>query len=493
MVGGGAALRDLESRPESHAAMNRVFSALLRLVALALYAAAIHLAYRDIFAISFGYMRYQYTDPGIEWIIVGYLIAAVPCLMLPRSIARPGDLVLWVLFLFVVAPTCQVPIYGSMLDTQSAVTFALFMAVVFAALTFAATRRPSPIVPLPVGASARPLIAVALGFSVVTYVLVVSTFGFDINLMSFLEVYDTRLEYRDQIAPSIPILGYLVSNQGNVLNPLLMTWATMRRRWAMLAVGILGQVLLYSATGYKTLALSIPLCVLVGLILPTVRRVSGTLVLWATAAVSWLSIALRHEIIGLVELVMNRAVIAPAHITAAYVTIYEDAPKALWAHSFLSPFIDDPYGLPPGLWVGRLFFGRDEINANASFIADGFANLGYAGIVIEGAFLALLLVLLNSAARGLPTPLVIGTVAVPAYATANGSPFSAVLSYGVAMAIVMFMLVPRATTADTLPGGVTAAPDTGRQPKRPGRATRSGDSLSLASTFNGRSVRQHDT
>lgn len=195
MVGGGAALRDLESRPESHAAMNRVFSALLRLVALALYAAAIHLAYRDIFAISFGYMRYQYTDPGIEWIIVGYLIAAVPCLMLPRSIAQPGDLVLWVLFLFVVVPTCQV----------------------------------------------------------------------------------------------------------------------------------------------------------------------------------------------------------------------------------------------------------------------------------------------------------IGTVAVPAYATANGSPFSAVLSYGVAMAIVLFMLVPRATTADTLPGGVTAAPDTGRQPKRPGRATRSGDSLSLASTFNGRSVRQHDT
>lgn len=410
---------------------------------LAMYAAAIHYAYRDIFAVSFGYLRYEYTDPGISWIIAGYLIAAVPCLMLPRSIARPSDLVLWVLFLFVVFPTCQVPIYGSMLPVETSVTFAAFVAAVFAVMIWLTSRRSPRIVPVVSSASTRALTVFVVIFSAVTYSIVVSTFGFNVDLMSFLDVYDTRLEYRDQIAPSIPILGYLVSNQGNALNPLLMTWASSRRRWIILSITVLGQVLLYSATGYKTLALSIPLCILAGFLLPRIRRIDATLMLSAVTMLAWISILLRDEVAGLVELVMNRAIIVPAHITAAYVTVYTDEPKAMWAHSFLSPFVEDRYGLPPGLWVGHLFFGRQEVNANASLFADGYANLGFIGILIEAGILVVLLILLNSASRGIPTPLVLGTVAVPAFSTANGSPFSAVLSYGVAMAVVLFALFPR--------------------------------------------------
>ena len=158
------------------------------------------------------------------------------------------------------------------------------------------------------------------------------------------------------------------------------------RRWIWLAVGLLGQLFIYSFTGYRSAFLS-PIALLAVFLLfrrrlPTGRR-------WWCCSESWVltlgmwALDVLTGTLDFTSLLVRRFLITPGLLTGAYVWVFADIEKAHLAHSFLKPFLQYPYSREPPQLIGELFFGDPATNANANLLADGFANFGFPGMVLR--------------------------------------------------------------------------------------------------------------
>lgn len=422
---------------------SRVAGRFIFALSLAAFIAALRLTYAEFMAPRFGYLGYQYHDPSPEWMIVSYLMLLAVSGFLPYRTTRISGFAVWFLYTALLVPVATVPLFGSERDPADSFTFALYCAAIWVGIALIIRRVPALVIPLrKAGANYFWLLIVSL--SVVTYGYVEYFFGLNLNVMSVFEVYDTRLLYRDEVAPTVPILGYLVSNQGNVVNPLLIALGIVRRRWVLLIIGTVGQLILYSTTGYKTSLISIPLCIAIAFILRYRRSLAGLSILTVATALVWASIAMDSiRWLGLVDIFVNRIFITAGYLIPHYRDVYENAPWALWDYSFLAPFVDTPYQTSPGYYVASVLFGRPDIQLNAALFADGYANLGYVGIALEAVALVGILVLVDSASRGLPLAVTLPAALLPVFSLANGSPFTAFLSHGFALLVVSLALLPR--------------------------------------------------
>jgi hypothetical protein len=363
---------------------------------------------------------------------------------LPPRIEQPSDWVLWVLFIVVAVPATLIPQYSFVLTHGRALTLGLLVIGTFLALSLLSRYGPFPgrlqlRIPLAV---LWPSIA---AFSVITYALVSATYGLSIVGFSLDNVREIRLGYRAESTGG-GILGYLIRYQGSVINPFLIAAGLLRRRWALVAAGILGQILLFGATGYKLFFFSVPVVLALVWALRGRRTIAGQTAL-AGAVVAALAAIVADKIRGgpiyWIEIFIDRMMIVPGMLTAAYVWVYHDRPKHQWVYAGLNPFGHDPYhGSPPGIIVGEVFSGSAASNANANFLADGYANLGYLGLLIEALLVVATLWGVNATGKHLPMAIVAPILLLPALTLANGSSFIALLTGGFFFAMLLMAVLP---------------------------------------------------
>lgn len=424
-------------------AERRILAYLVLAVSLAAFVFALEFTYAAFMAPRFGYLGYIYHNPDPWWMLATYLLLLATAAFLPYRTKQLSGFAVWFLYAAILVPVAIVPQFGSDRDPAGSFLFALYCAAIWVGVALAVRRLPGPLIPIR-QSGFRVLGAVVAVLSVITYVYVWSVFGITFNVVSVFDIYDTRILYRDVTVPTVPILGYLITNQGNVINPLLMAVGVVRNRWTLVVLGVLGQVILYSTTGYKTVLISIPLAILVALILRNRQHLSGIAIFVGATVLVWTSIlADRILSLGFVDILVSRIFLTAGYLMPFYRDVYDDGAWALWDYSFLGPLVEAPYATSPGFHLGAVMLGRPDVQLNASLFADGYANLGLVGIAIEAAFLIILLRLADSASRGLPLAVVAPVALLPVFALANGSPFTALLSYGFALMIVLLALIPR--------------------------------------------------
>lgn len=457
----------LQAEQSSSFLVRQLFRVVLIAFSLYAYVSVLEYSYRDVVAPRFGYLGYIYREPDSLWLSAGFGLMVLVALLLPHRVTRGSHVVVWMLYVVVLVPIAQIPYFGSSLAPAHVFGYSMFAAILIVlASRVSGTVMFRSIVPLASGRSTA-FWVVLIAITLTTYTYSFAVFGFRFEIMSVFDVASTRLEYRDEVAPNVPLLGYLVSNQGNIINPLLLCIGVARRRWLLAAAGTFGQLLLYSVTGYRTALLSIVVCLIVSILLRRRKSIWGGALLVGTMILAWGSVVVdRFFALGAVDLIVNRMLITAGHLTPHYLEVYADEQWHYWAYSFLGWFVDDPHELSPGFYVSVVAFGRPDIQSNANMFADGYANLGYVGVAIEVLFLVLVLLLINSASRGLPIRIVLPTMILPGFALSNGSPFTAFLSFGFALAIVMFALMPRDIGLEPRParkmnGGVRIADDFG--------------------------------
>lgn len=424
------------------AAARRVAAYLLFAISLAGFMAALEFTYAAFMAPRFGYLGYVYHEPSPEWMLAVYLLLLAAAGFLPYSTRQASGFAVWFLYVALLVPVAAVPLYGSTRDPADTFLFAFYCAAIWACVALILRRSPTPVIPIRQSRSGLFWLIIA-SVSLVTYAYIQVIFGIRFNIVSLFEVYDTRLHYRDEGLPTVPLLGYLITNQGNVINPLLMVMAIVRRRPPLLVAGLVGQLILYSTTGYKTVLISIPLAVAIALCLRHRRSLTGIMIVVASTILAWAAITIdRIASVGMVDIVVSRIYLTAGYLIPHYRDVYDGAPWAMWDYSFLGPLVDTPYTMTPGFYVGAKALGQPDVQANASLFADGYANLGLAGIAIEAAALVAILLLADGASRHLPLAVVMPTALLPVFSLANGSPFTAFLSYGFALMILLFALLP---------------------------------------------------
>lgn len=413
-------------------------------LALLLYVAVLHWSYATQISPAFSYMGLRYRDPNVWNYVAAFAMAYSVGLVMPNAMKHASDFVVWILYVMACVPSIVVPQYANIVSSPRALQLAFFVALSFAMVAVLAHRGPQS-TRIRVVRTSEILWIVLFGISVVIYSYMYFTTGLSFRFINPTAVKDVRFQYRETVAASGSLLPYLIGLQGNVINPILVCRGVHAKRWTLIVAGAAGQLLIYSATGYKIILLSVPAALLLLVMFRMSKQWFGRLVLYGTVASSLVSVVL-DRITGsltLTSIFVSRLLIIPGALTAAYLKYFQYRPKAQWGYSFMAPFVNYPYNTTPDFLVGADFSGMQQVTANASLFADGYGNLGYFGIFVEAGVLVLLLWAINLAAARLPVSVSALILLVPTLALVNASVFTSILTSGYAAAIVLMFLLPQ--------------------------------------------------
>lgn len=412
--------------------------------AVGAYALILHWVYLNMITPNFSYMGYGYSTPNIEYTIYAWLAATVTAFFLPVRIKQPSHLVLWLLFIVGVAPSILVPQYTLYIEPGQALRVGLAIASCYIASILIA-RRSAPAKPLRLNLSPTSFWLVLGIISVGVYGTIAATIGIKLELISLLEVYDVRDEYKAGLAGGAGIVGYLVSTQANIINPIIIARGIYSKRWGLVLLGGLGQAVLYSGTGFKTIIFSLPAMIAFALIFRANLSPRAIVTLWGAIIMAAAAVVVDQAqgLLTYTSLFTRRFLLTPGMLTSAYVSFYNDNEFAYLSHSILEPFIRNQYQFAPSRMIGMSITGNPAAAFNANIFADGYANFGYAGMAGAAIVLGIYLRFLDRAAHGLPVAVSGLILIMPAITLSNTSILTAMLTHGLIAAVLILAVAPR--------------------------------------------------
>jgi hypothetical protein len=405
---------------------------------------ALHLSYEFVVAPYYTYMKLSYTAPNIPvYATLVILAVALACLM-PTRLTRPADLVVWVLYVAVVLPSMLISYLARTLPDTSQLMLGFVMTACFGGIVMAVRLPTGTLAERVVKVSPKVFWAGVIAWSVLTYGSLLASGAVRLDLPSITQVYSVRSDYASHVA-SARLVGYLVTPQANVINPFVIATGLYLRKYWMVVLGIFGELAIYAAAAYKTVLFAIPVLLVVAYIFRRGRRPWGVLIPGAFTAVVAISAAIdsRTATPWLTSLFVRRFIDLPGVLTGAWVSIFSAGPKMLFSYSFLSPFFTNPYPTAPAYVVGARFLNSPRESANANFFADGYANMGWPGVVFEAAVVAVVLVLANKLSHGVPLMVSSMLFVMPSVTLANASIFTSLLTHGIFLALVIVAVAPR--------------------------------------------------
>ncbi|MBM7469477.1 hypothetical protein JOD62_002025 [Microbacterium keratanolyticum] len=423
---------------------------------MCIYAFLLHWVYSTHVSPQFSYLGYRYEEPSPVAVTISVLITIGVAFALPRRLDRASSIVLWILFTVAVAPSILMAPYTSYVDEGVAIQIGFVVGATYALVALAQSPNPRP---LNFHVRPRTLWIVLAVFSLVTYSLLLFTQGLRLNFLSILDVYDVRAEFADEVR-RVGALGYLVTAQANVINPLLAAVGLTRRNWPLLTTAVAAQLVLYSTTGYKHVLFAVLAWAVMALLLRAHGKMThANLIMWGASAMVLVA-AVADALISTniaTSLFSRRFILTPGLFTSVYVGFFSENPQAHLGYSVLAPFVDYPYDVPPPYLIGDWIAGDPAMSSNANLFADGFANFGFLGMIGAGAVLLVYLRLLDRAAVGLPIVLVGFVTVIPSVALSNSSILTSMLSHGLVAAWLALALMGRPTAAEQefLPRDVT--------------------------------------
>lgn len=435
-----------------------VRSAAFRVVAVLAYSLALHWSYASVVSPHYAFTGLTYREPHMATYVCVLLAVLVCAVILPARIRRVSDFALWVIFLVTAAPSALLAQYTQTLPPGRSTALGLMVLATLVLIAFGLRWAPRSVVPtfsVPPKLFYGALVLFACGM----YATMLAVGVVNFTVLKFTEVHQVRVDYKEAFL-TLPLMGYLGPALQAAVNPFFIAVGLHHRRWLLLTFGAMGQVFIYLASGQKVVLLFIGAALAVALLFrrgrPSASPVSLT---WAFVAVTAISTAvdLAAKRVLLTPVFMYRMIMLPAALTAAYAWVFDDLFEKLHFSTVL-PFLPTEYdeAVTPPVLVGQVFNNAENTNANVNFFGDGYMHLGYAGMLIEGAMMLLLLWLADEATRRLPLRVACILFLMPVIAVTNGSAFTAVLTLGFGAALVLAFTAPATDEQGLREGSVTA-------------------------------------
>jgi hypothetical protein len=281
--------------------------------------------------------------------------------------------------------------------------------------------------------------------SVLVYAYLAATSGLEVRMVGLLQVYDLREEYRAKLKAIGTAFGYLVGWQGNVINPIIIVRGLLARRLGLVVAGCLGQLVLFSLTGFKTFMLAMPSLMFIVWLIGRRSELSRSTLLWGAVVLCGTAVSLDRlfDSMTWTSIFVRRFILTSGMLTSTYVLFFADRPHLYLSHSVLKEFIPYPYNLPYPRAIGEYVTGSASVSMNANVFADGFANAGWAGVGGVALILAALLALIDDASRGLPLVVPCAIFLLSAITLSNTAVLTTIWTHGLAVAIVLVAFLPR--------------------------------------------------
>lgn len=409
----------------------------------ALYVAVFRIVYQLVIVPTWGYEGFRSRAMLIRAISAGGL-AVLPGLWLPVRLARPSQVLYWVLYLLVVVPTCLVAMWGLEDQSSGPVLLSIFIVSMFG-LSGLAYR--APLLPLPrAGLRNYEFGVILVLLSATFYALLVASFGVNFHFVSLQDIYSVRAQYQSTLDRAPGVVAYAISWQAWVINPLVMAAGLRWRRMSWVAVGAVAQFAIYSITGFRSMFFSVYLLLY---LLWAMRSEStfGTKLISTWTAIFAGAGALQYLGYALTPaaLINVRMTALPGLLTGYYYEFFSIHPQARLGHSIFKSLVDYPYAVEPPYLIASTYFHSAAMESNANLWADAYANFGYVGILLFSVLLAIVLWLYDSLASRCDRRLAGLAIGLPAFALANTGLLTALLTNGIGLVMLLVYLMPPTT------------------------------------------------
>lgn len=418
---------------------------------VAVFGYGLMLAAAQLFVIGpkFAYMGLATQLPSGGRFAIICCCYALAASQLPRRLTRPSQLIYWILFLLVVAPVHVTSAFVDPEVRRDPTPLVAAISALFSSLSLIyRVRLPK----LPVGRNAGQAFWFVTG-SLLCFGLLVIIIDFKLKfeLASFSDVYAVRGEYRQSLRTATVLGRYVVTWVSVVLAPAYVILGIARANIVPIVVGFGAEVLVYSLTGFKSAILSgLLLAVLVALSWRDVGRMVGA-TLAKGAALGGALIVTFDWLAGTVtttSLLIRRLALTAGINTGYYFEHFADRPKYRFGDSLFFGTITHPYPTDAAHLIGLEYFGNAKMSANANLWADGFANLGFPGMVIVTVLLAAFMMSYDSVARGRDLRVATLLLAMPAISLSNSALFATLLTHGLLLALVILLFAPADRSGD---------------------------------------------
>jgi hypothetical protein len=440
---GGTTARDISLRSILRVSMP---------VSVLLYCAGFHYAYVKWISPVWGYEGLTYRPPNPALLGFAYALAMMLCAVSPLKLRRPSQVIYWVLYFTVYIPGLFVPLFLQ-LDTDFSL-FLLQLSLAGGMLAIALSYRLSLLHLRRYPMSTRLFWEIfAVVFLVANAALLVAFRGH----MQFASM-ETMYSHRHQaasVAEENPAIGYVSQLLGSVMNPLLMAYGLANRRRYLTALGILGELLVYSTTSAKV---SILAPILVAGLYYTIKKDRGGWVPKLGLFLAGICFSLTTLVVGakpgilfnLATVALVRSIATGGMMMGQYQYFFENQPHTYLGNiSGLNLLVSNPYTLPLGMEMGAFYGAKNHsetgrVNENANFFAtDGIGGFGLPGIPIMGILCAAVFWVLDSCARNYAMEFSAPALAKIATSLGDVSLFSTLLGNGLILWMLLFIIMPR--------------------------------------------------
>src|SRR5882672_3226251 len=313
----------------------------------------LRVSYTDIIVPRYGYLGYAYFSPPAALEAVLLALAIVPAALLPMELCRPSQYSLWFIYPIGLIPAILVPMYNAALTPVDLLALSVTLLLCFL-LLLAANR-------LPLGR--WPQLALppslfwfgTLGFVVLVLLAIQVIFGVPVSLPSLSQVYQRRAEFKQTVAESGAGVVYLSLWLANVINPLLMARGLLERRWVWGLIGLAGQLLVFSISGFKSVLLTPALLIGLTVLIAGDGTRFGRRFLMALVGVVGLGLVLDPLLpANLISgLLVRRLIVTPGMLTGVYVQFFSTHPPAMLGYAAFRGLAENVYGQGPALVIGE--------------------------------------------------------------------------------------------------------------------------------------------
>lgn len=401
-------------------------------IVIILYKIVLDIAYINFVHPVYNYMGFAY-DLSVVKLVESYFLLLLVSFIIPRTAIRPSHIIMSLFAIIAFIPMLTV---YAMMNQPREYMYAVTLFIIFILLLIR-----FPIVKInSIKNDQNRLLNIVFLIFIVFSVLGTCVFLFkNIGNLNFdiYKVYEIRSINKDI---DIGLMTYIINWTGYILNPLLIGFFIVGKRWIPLSLVTIMQVLLFSLTGTKTFLMLI----LASMIMVILVRSKNwlTYLMLGIACLVLVGTFMEQSIIG--DLFVRRSLLVPALISFNYFDYFSHLqPLYLAAHHIFSSLLAYPYDVGPTYLIGRAYLYHNiNSNANTGVIADAFINFGYQGFFIWGMLLGLICHLIDSVSIGKDIRIIIAGICSLVICFTESALLTGLVSGGIIFAIIAIYLLP---------------------------------------------------
>lgn len=393
-------------------------------------------------------MRLRWTDDDPIVHIMFIVLAVLPALYLPIRWRAPSDFLLTLIYFLTYIPTTATFPGITTLDLIDIIAYVAVFNASIIILMQAPRIRGMRMPRFSLSSRRFELLLYALSAAVV----LVYAFQASIRITRFdlFDLYEERLAFQRDLAGRPALVTYVQATTANALAPIMMIFGLAHRRRAVVLTGAALLVYTFLVTTSKGYLFLVPGIALFWLAWKMWRGPAVLLVPAGAVGIGILSLLLDQVLFGGTRSIISwvfhfRLFGNSAFLSEAYYRFFSLNEKVLYTQSILNPFSGTVYYTPYQWMVGAEETGNPMNGANANYVADAFANLGFLGVFLMTLILLVAMLVYNRVALGKSIVLGLLPLFVIAQKLNNVGVHSAIVSGGLAVLILLMALAPDGT------------------------------------------------